>query len=338
MISEAIIKIVDKQNLTYDEAYRVMDEIMAGKTTPTQNAAFLAALSTKSTKAETEEEIAGCSAAMRDKAVKFDHPYQTLDIVGTGGDHSNTFNISTASSFVIAAAGIKVAKHGNRAASSRSGAADVLESLGINIDQPPRKALELLNDPGICFLFAQKYHESMKYVGPLRKELGFRTVFNILGPLTNPSKPTYQVLGVYDEYLVNPLAHVLHNLGVKKGMVVYGQDRMDEISCSAPTTVCDFEGDDFDTYTMTPPDFGVPFCSKKDLEGGSPDDNAKIIVDILHGRKSPKYNAVLLNSGAGLYAGRAVKDIRDGVELADKILEDGTALRLLEKYKVASNQ
>lgn len=338
MISEAIIKIVDKQNLTYDEAYQVMNEIMAGKTTPTQNAAFLAALSTKSTKAETEEEIAGCSASMRDNATKLDHPYQTLDIVGTGGDHSNTFNISTASSFVIAAAGIKVAKHGNRAASSRSGAADVLESLGINIDQPPQKALKLLNDPGICFLFAQKYHESMKYVGPLRKELGFRTVFNILGPLTNPSRPTYQVLGVYDEYLVNPLAHVLHNLGVKKGMVVYGQDRMDEISCSAPTTVCDFEGDDFDLYTMTPPDFGVPFCSKKDLEGGSPEDNAKIIVDILHGKKSPKYNAVLLNAGAGLYVGKAVKDIRDGVELADKLLEDGTALNLLEKYKVASNQ
>ena len=338
MISEAIIKIVDKKNLTYDEAYQVMNEIMSGKTTPTQNAAFLAALSTKSTVAETEEEIFGCSAAMRDHATPFDHPYQVLDIVGTGGDHSNTFNISTASSFVIAAAGVKVAKHGNRAASSKCGAADVLEKLGINIDQSPAKAAALLNDPGICFLFAQKYHESMKFVGPIRKELGIRTVFNILGPLTNPAKPAFEVLGVYDEYLVNPLAHVLTSLGVKKGMVVYGQDRMDEISCSAPTTVCDFEGDDYDTYTITPPDFGIPFCSKNDLEGGTPDVNAGIINDILHGKKSPKYNAVLLNSGAGLYVGKAVRDIRDGVELADKLLSDGTALKLFEKYKVASNQ
>ena len=338
MMSEAIIKIVDKQNLTYDEAYQVMNEIMSGKTTPTQNAAFLAALSTKSTKAETEVEIVGCSAAMRDHATPFDHPYQVIDIVGTGGDHSNTFNISTASSFVVAATGCKVAKHGNRAASSKSGAADVLESLGVNIDQSPEKALALLKDPGICFLFAQKYHQSMKFVGPIRKELGIRTVFNILGPLTNPAKPAYQLLGVYDEYLVTPLAHVLTNLGVKKGMVVYGQDRMDEISVSAPTTVCDFEGDDYDTYTITPPDFGIPFCSKKDLEGGTPDVNAGIIMDILHGKKSPKYNAVLLNAGAGLYAGKAVRDIRDGVELADKLLGDGTVLKLFEKYKVASNQ
>ncbi len=338
MISEAIIKIVDKKNLTYDEAYQVMNEIMSGKTTPTQNAAFLAALSTKSTVAETEEEIFGCSAAMRDHATPFDHPYQVLDVVGTGGDHSYTFNISTASSFVIAAAGVKVAKHGNSSASSKCGAADVLEALGINIDQSPLKAAALLKDPGICFLYAQKYHGSMKFVGPIRKELGIRTVFNILGPLTNPAKPAFEVLGVYDEYLVNPLAHVLTSLGVKKGMVVYGQDRMDEISCSAPTTVCDFEGDDYDTYTITPPDFGIPFCSKKDLEGGTPDVNAGIINDILHGRKSPRYNAVLLNAGAGLYVGKAVRDIRDGVELADKLLSDGTVLKLFEKYKVASNQ
>ncbi len=338
MISEAIIKIVDKKNLTYDEAYQVMNEIMSGKTTPTQNAAFLAALSTKSTVAETEEEIFGCSAAMRDHATPFDHSYQVLDVVGTGGDHSYTFNISTASSFVIAAAGVKVAKHGNSSASSKCGAADVLEALGINIDQSPVKAAALLKDPGICFLYAQKYHGSMKFVGPIRKELGIRTVFNILGPLTNPAKPAFEVLGVYDEYLVNPLAHVLTSLGVKKGMVVYGQDRMDEISCSAPTTVCDFEGDDYDTYTITPPDFGIPFCSKKDLEGGTPDVNAGIINDILHGRKSPRYNAVLLNAGAGLYVGKAVRDIRDGVELADKLLSDGTVLKLFEKYKVASNQ
>lgn len=338
MIKDAIIKIVDKQDLTYDEAYQVMNEIMDGKTTPTQNAAFLAALSTKSTKAETEAEIAGCAAAMRDHALVFDHPYKVLDIVGTGGDHSNTFNISTTSSFVIAASGIKVAKHGNRAASSRSGAADVLEALGINIDQPPEKARKLLDDPGMCFLFAQRYHSSMKYVGPIRKELGIRTVFNILGPLTNPAKPTYHVLGVYDELLVNPIAHVLTNLGVKKGMVVYGQDRMDEISCSAPTTVCDFENDDYDTYTITPEDFGLPMCSKKDVEGDTPEFNAKITREVLSGKKSPRYNIVLLNAGAGLYVGKKAKDMRDGVELADKLIGDGRALEVLDRFKVASNQ
>ena len=220
MITEAIIKLVNKGDLTYDEAYTVMNEIMDGNTTPTQNAAFLAALTTKNTRTETEAEIAGCAAAMRSHALKVEHPYKVLDIVGTGGDGANTFNISTTSSFVISAGGTKVAKHGNRAASSKSGAADCLEALGINLDQPPEKAVRLLEDPGMCFMFAQRYHASMKYVGPIRKELGFRTVFNILGPLTNHASPSYQVLGVYDVLLVNPLAHVLSQLGMESGMVV----------------------------------------------------------------------------------------------------------------------
>ncbi|MCQ2079705.1 MAG: anthranilate phosphoribosyltransferase [archaeon] len=338
MIKEAIIKIVDKQDLTYDEAYAVISEIMDGKTTPTQNSAFLAALSTKSTKSETEDEILGCAAAMRAHATPLDHPYKVLDIVGTGGDHSNTFNISTTSSFVIASAGVKVAKHGNRAASSKSGAADVLETLGISLDQPPAKAARLLDDPGMCFCFAQNYHSAMKYIGPIRKELGIRTVFNVLGPLTNPAKPAYQMLGVYDESLVTPLAHVLSQLGVEKGMVAYGQDRMDEISGSAPTTVCDFEGDDFDTFTITPQEFGLPMCSKSDIVGGTPEENARITVDILKGRKGPRYNVVLLNAGAGLYCAGKVKEMKDGVELADKLISDGRAFEQLERFRVATNQ
>ena len=338
MIKEAIIKLVNKGDLTYDEAYTVMNEIMDGATTPTQNAAFLAALTTKNTRTETEAEIAGCAAAMRSHALKVEHPYKVLDIVGTGGDGANTFNISTTSSFVISAGGTKVAKHGNRAASSKSGAADCLEALGINLDQPPEKAVELLEDPGMCFMFAQRYHSSMKYVGPIRKELGFRTVFNILGPLTNPASPSYQVLGVYDVLLVNPLAHVLSQLGVESGMVVYGMDGLDEFSPVGPTRICDFRGGRFDTYTIDPEDLGITRCSKKDIEGGNPEENARMTLDILEGKKGPRYDTVLLNAGAGLYVSGKASTIRDGMELADKLIADGRAYEQYERFKAASNQ
>jgi anthranilate phosphoribosyltransferase len=315
-----------------------MNEIMSGETTPTQNAAFLAALSTKSTKAETVDEIAGSAAAMRDHAVKVDNPYETLEIVGTGGDGSNSFNISTASSFVIASSGVKVSKHGNRAASSKSGAADVLESLGVSLEQDPEKAVRLLGDPGICFLFAQRYHTSMKYVGSIRKELGIRTVFNILGPLTNPAHPTYQVMGVYDPSLVEPLARVLSSLGVRRGMVVYGEDRLDEISVSDSTRVCYFSGDEYDTYSISPEDFGLRRGSKKDIVGGTADENSAIIRGVLSGEKGPRRDVVLMNSAAGLYCSGRVKDMQDGIELASNLIDDGSATRLLESYKVASNQ
>ncbi|MBQ4369107.1 MAG: anthranilate phosphoribosyltransferase [Candidatus Methanomethylophilus sp.] len=338
MIKEAIIKLVNKGDLTYDEAYTVMNEIMDGATTPTQNAAFLAALTTKNTRTETEAEIAGCAAAMRSHALKVEHPYKVLDIVGTGGDGANTFNISTTSSFVISAGGTKVAKHGNRAASSKSGAADCLEALGINLDQPPEKAVRLLEDPGMCFMFAQRYHSSMKYVGPIRKELGFRTVFNILGPLTNPASPSYQVLGVYDVLLVNPLAHVLSQLGVESGMVVYGMDGLDEFSPVGPTRICDFRGGRFDTYTIDPEDLGITRCSKKDIEGGGPEENARMTLDILEGKKGPRYDTVLLNAGAGLYVSGKASTIRDGMELADKLIADGRAYEQYERFRAASNQ
>lgn len=338
MIKEAIEKIVDKQDLTYDEAYTVMNEIMSGATSATQNAAFLAALSTKSARAETTDEIAGCAAAMRDHATKVDTDLELFEIVGTGGDGAHSFNISTTSALVAAAGGIKVAKHGNRAASSRCGTADCLEALGVNIQQSPRRCVELLNEAGMCFFFAQKYHTSMKYVGSVRKELGFRTVFNILGPLTNPGSPKLQLLGVYDEYLVEPLAQVLISLGVRQGMVVYGQDKLDEISMSAPTTVCEFKDGWFKTYCITPEKFGFARCTKADLAGGTPEENAAITRAILRGEKGHKRNAVLLNAGAALYIGGKADTIKEGAALAAELIDSGRAFETLEKLIEGSNR
>ena len=338
MIKEAIAKIVDKQDLTYDEAYSVMNEIMSGETTPTQNAAFLAALSTKSTKAETIVEIAGCAAAMRDHALSCETNMDVFEIVGTGGDNAHSFNISTISALVAAAGGVKVAKHGNRAASSKCGAADCLEALGVNIDESPEKCVELLEKVGMCFFFAQKYHASMKYVGAIRRELGFRTVFNILGPLTNPGRPKKQLLGVYDEYLVEPLAQVLISLGVKCGMVVYGQDKLDEISASAPTSVCEFRDGWFRSYTIAPEDFGLERCNKSDLVGGTPAENAVIARAVLAGEQGPRRTAVLMNAGAALYIDGKADSIADGIKLAGELIDSGKAAKVLENYIKVSNE
>ena len=338
MIKEAIVKIVNKGDLTYDEAYTVMNEIMSGETTATQNAAFLAALSTKSARAETTDEIAGCAAAMREHATRVQTDLDLMEIVGTGGDNAQSFNISTTSALVAAAGGIKVAKHGNRAASSLSGTADCLEALGVNIDQSPAKCVGLLKEVGICFFFAQKYHASMKYVGAIRKELGFRTVFNILGPLTNPGSPSMQILGVYDEYLVEPLAQVLVNLGVRRGMVVYGTDRLDEISMSSPTKICEIRDGWFRSYTIAPEDFGFERCRKEDLKGGTPLDNAGITRDILSGAKGPKRNAVLMNAGAALYIGGKADSMAEGIRLAEELIDSGKAMETLEKLIEVSNR
>lgn len=337
MIAEAIMKIVDKQDLTYQEAYDVMNEIMSGETSQVQNAAFLAALSTKSTKAETIEEISGCAAAMRSHAVKVTTNMDTMEIVGTGGDGAHSFNISTTAALVAAAGGVKIAKHGNRAASSSSGTADCLEALGVNLYQDPDKAVELLNNVGICFFFAQKYHTSMKYVGAIRKELGIRTVFNILGPLTNPASPCMQLQGVYDGSLVEPIARVLSSLGVKRGMVVYGQDKLDEISPSAPTSVCEICGGEYKSYVIAPEDFGLARCQKSDLLGGTPAENAAITRSILAGETLPRRNAVLLNAGAALYLGGKAADMADGVKLADEIIKSGAATRTLDALIRESN-
>lgn len=338
MIKEAIVKIVNKEDLTYDEAYAVMNEIMSGETSPTQNAAFLSALSTKSARAETTDEIAGCAAAMREHATRVDTGMDILEIVGTGGDNAGSFNISTTSALVAAAGGVKVAKHGNRAASSQCGTADCLEALGVNIEQEPEKCIELLKEVGMCFFFAQKYHTSMKYVGAIRKELGFRTVFNILGPLTNPARPNRQLLGVYDEYLVIPLAQVLVSLGINRGMVVYGQDKLDEISLSAPTTVCEIKDGWYKSYVIRPEDFGLTTCDKNDLKGGTPQENAAMTRAILSGEKGPKRDAVLLNAGASLYLCEKAASMEEGVRLAAELIDSGKATQTLENMIEVSNR
>ena len=338
MIKEAIVKIVSKGDLSFDEAYTVMNEIMSGSTTATQNAAFLAALSTKSARAETTDEIAGCAAAMRAHATKVETGMDLFEIVGTGGDNARSFNISTTSALVAAAGGMKVGKHGNRAASSQCGTADCLEALGVNIDQSPEKCLELLKEASMCFFFAQKYHTSMKYVGAIRRELGFRTVFNILGPLTNPGTPSMQLLGVYDDYLVEPLSHVLVSLGIKRGMVVYGMDKLDEISMSAPTKVCEIKDGWYRTSVITPEEFGFIRCTKEELKGGTPEENAEITRAILRGAPGPKRDAVLVNAGASLYIGGKADSMKEGVALAAQLIDSGKAMETLEKLIEVSNR
>lgn len=339
MIKEAIIKIVNKEDLSYEEARETMLEIMRGETSATQNAAFLAALSTKSTKAETIDEISGCATAMRSLATPVEHPgMEVLEIVGTGGDGAHSFNVSTTAAMVVSAGGVKVAKHGNRAASSLSGTADCLEALGVNIAQDPVLCRKMLEEAGFCFMFAQKYHAAMKYVGPIRKELGFRTVFNILGPLTNPAKPEMFLLGVYDEYLVEPVAKVLSALGVKRGLVVYGQDRLDEISASAPTTICEIRDGFYRTSVIQPEDFGLTRGTKDEIVGGTAADNAEITRGILNGTiTGTKRNIVLLNAGAALYVAKAADSLADGIKLAAELIDSRKALDTLNKVIEVSN-
>ncbi|MBP3879625.1 MAG: anthranilate phosphoribosyltransferase, partial [Lachnospiraceae bacterium] len=281
---------------------------------------------------------AGCAEAMRSHAIKVKTGMDVFEIVGTGGDNAHSFNISTTSAIVAAAGGVKVAKHGNRAASSRSGTADCLEALGVNINQSPERCVELLNEVGMCFFFAQKYHTSMRYVGSIRRELGFRTVFNILGPLTNPGSPKMQLLGVYDDYLVEPLAQVLVSLGVTRGMVVYGMDKLDEISMSAPTKICEIQNGWFRTTVIKPEDFGFTRCSKEELKGGSPEENAEITIGILKGEKGCKRDAVLMNAGASLYIAGKADSMKDGIALAAELIDSGKAYETLQKMIEVSNR
>lgn len=334
MIKEAIIKLTNKENLSYEEAKAVMNEIMSGEASDVQKSAYLTALTMKG---ETIDEITGSAEEMRNHAVQLSHEGDVLEIVGTGGDKSDSFNISTTSSLVIASAGVPVAKHGNRAASSKSGAADVLESLGVNITISPRKSAELLQNIGICFLFAQSYHTAMKYVGPIRKELGIRTIFNILGPLANPASANLQVMGVYDESLVEPLAKVLSNLGVKRALVVYGQDRLDEITASAETSVCEVKDGTFKSYTISPEQFGLTRCKKEELTGGTPDENAAITKAVLAGEQGARRTAVVLNAGAGLYVAGKADSIEAGVRLAEELIDSGKAEKKLEEFVKYSN-
>lgn len=335
MIKEAIAALVNKEDLSYRTAKSVMDEIMGGQTSEIQMSAYLTALAIKG---ETIDEITGSAEGMRAHCIKLLHDMDVLEIVGTGGDRSNSFNISTTSALVISAGGVPVAKHGNRAASSKCGAADVLESLGVKITIPPEKSTEILNKINICFLFAQNYHIAMKYVAPVRKALGIRTVFNILGPLTNPAGANMQVMGVYDETLVEPLAHVLANLGVKRAMVVYGQDVLDEISMSAPTTVCEVRDGNYKSYVIEPQQFGFELCRKMDLTGGTPSENAAITRSILDGSKGPKRNAVVMNAGAGLYVADKAGTLEEGMRLAEQLIDSGAARSRLEEFIKLSNE
>lgn len=335
MINEAIIKLAAKEDLSYEMAMGAMDEIMGGEATPVQMSAFLTAMSMKG---ETIEEITACAAGMRKHCVRLLNDMDLLEIVGTGGDHSNSFNISTTASVIVSAAGVPVAKHGNRAASSKSGAADCLEALGVKISLTPERSREILDQINLCFLFAQNYHLSMKYVAPVRKELGIRTIFNILGPLTNPAGASMQLMGVYEEALVEPMAKVLMNLGVKKGMVVYGQDCLDEISLSAPTTVGEFRNGSFRKYVITPEDYGFERCKKEDLQGGTPEENAAITRAILQGEKGPKRNAVVLNAAAGLMIGKDGMDLREAIREIEQVIGSGKAAEQLEKFIKLSNE
>ncbi|KMO87287.1 anthranilate phosphoribosyltransferase [Megasphaera cerevisiae DSM 20462] len=334
MIQEATVKLIRHENLTMEDTMQVIDEIMGGQTTPVQTAAFLTALQAKGA---TITEITACAKSMRDHATPVSGTKGLLEIVGTGGDQSQSFNISTTSSFVCAAGGCKVAKHGNRAATSKSGAADVLEALGANISLDPDKCTALLQKVGFCFLFAQHYHKAMKYVGPVRKELGVPTVFNLLGPLTNPAHADHQVLGVYDESLVEPLAHVLSGLGVKRGMAVYGMDKMDEISASAPTKICEFDGDTFTTYEIEPEQFQLIRGSKSEVVGGTPAENADITRQILSGKPGTKRVAVVLNAGAGLYIAGKAPTLEAGVRMAERLIDSGEALNVLNAFVVQSH-
>lgn len=336
MIKEAIFKLAKKEDLTYKMAEEVMDEIMSGEATSVQMSAYLTALSLKG---ETIDEITASAAGMRSHCIKLLHDMDVLEIVGTGGDGSNSFNISTTASLVIASAGVSVAKHGNRAASSKSGAADVLEALGVDIAISPERSAELLKEINICFLFAQNYHVAMKYVAPIRKELGIRTVFNILGPLSNPAGANMELMGVFDESLVEPLAQVMAKLGVQRGMVVYGRDKLDEISICAPTSVCEIKDGWFQSYELTPEQFGYERCGRDQLTGGSPKENASITLDILEGReKGAKRHAVCLNAGASLYITGAVSSIEDGVRYAEDLIDNGSALRKLHQFIEKSNK
>lgn len=335
MIKEAISQLVKRENLSSDTMESVMEEIMTNQATDAQKASFLTALAMKG---ETIDEITAAAKVMRSHCERFLNDMDVLEIVGTGGDGSNTFNISTLASIVTSAAGIPVAKHGNRAASSKCGTADCLEALGVKIDIAPAESAQVLKDINLCFLFAQKYHTAMRFVGGVRKEMGIRTLFNILGPLANPAGATMQLLGVYSEDLVEPLTHVLSNLGVKKAMVVYGTDSIDEISLSAPTKVCEYKNGQFKSYEITPDQFGFTRCKKEDLVGGSPEENAEIAREILDGKKGPKLDAVLLNAGAAIYVATDNITLEEGIAQARQIIESGRAKRQLELFIEKTNK
>lgn len=334
MIREALHKLLNKEDLSFEMTEAVMDEIMSGAATNAQIASFITALRMKG---ETIEEITACAAVMRKHGVRLKYDGDLLDIVGTGGDQAYTFNISTVSSFVISAAGVPVAKHGNRSVSSKCGSADVLEALGVRIDIPVSRSEQILREIGLCFMFATRYHSSMKHAAPVRKELGARTIFNILGPLSNPANANHQLLGVYDENLVEPLASVLSKLGLKKAMVVHGLDGLDEISLTTSSIVCEVNEGKLNSFFFDPRQFGFEYCKPEDLTGGGPEENADIARRILSGEKGPRRDTVLLNSAVCLYMFFNDVTLRECVRIASEVIDSGRAMEQLSRFIELSN-
>ncbi len=332
MIKEAITKLTNGEHLTYSEAEEVTREIMTGNASPARTAAYLTAMHING---ENVDEVSASAYVMRDCAERVFYDSDIMEIVGTGGDGAQSINVSTISGIVCAAAGAKIAKHGNRAASSKCGAADCLEALGVNISTSPEGCVQLLNEVGICFMFAQAYHSAMKYVGPVRRDIGIPTVFNLLGPLTNPAHANLQLLGVYKKELLEPMAKSLVKLGVKRGMAVYGQDRLDEISVGAPTSVIEFEGGNFTEYEITPEQFGLQRHDVSELRGGEPALNAQLARNILDGEKGAGRDSVLLNAGAALHIYMNIS-IADGIMLAADAIDSGKAAKTLAQYIAVS--
>jgi anthranilate phosphoribosyltransferase len=328
MIKEAISLLVSGQSLTEEQASAVMQEIMNGEATPAQFGAFVTALRLKG---ETTDEIVGLAKTMRAKALAVFTNAPVVDTCGTGGDGSQTFNISTAAAFVAAGAGLKIAKHGNRAMSSQCGSADVLEALGVKIDLNAGQVKRCIEEVGIGFMFAPAFHPAMKYAAAPRREIGIRTVFNILGPLTNPAGARAQVLGVADGSLLEKMAMALQGLGCRHALVVHGEDGLDEITVTGKTYICELKGDDIDNYSISPEDFGLPRSPKESLAGGTLDENAALLRGVLAGTPGPRQDAVLMNAAAALLAGDRVKNLQEGISLAREAIDDGRALAKLER-------
>lgn len=336
MIKKAISQVVKGENLDLETAKTVMNEIMNGEATNAQIASLLTAMMMKG---ETIDEITAFASVMRDKALHINPKGDVMEIVGTGGDGSGTFNISTTSAFVISAGGVPVAKHGNRSMSSQSGSADCLENMGVDLSITPERSEDILNQCGMCFMFAQGYHKSMKYVAPVRKEIGIRNIFNILGPLTNPARANMQVMGVFTKELCEPLAQVLINLGVKKGMVVYGLDGIDEATVTDKTYCCEIKDGEIKSYYITPEEMGLKRYSMDELLGGDGKENAEIAIDILKGETvGAKRDAVLLNAGIAFYVAGKADSIRTGVELAGKIIDEGKAFSKKEEFVALTSE
>lgn len=336
-IQEGISKVVSGQSLSYDEMKPIFTDIMEGRTTEAQIASFLTALRMKG---ETIDEITACASVLREVCMPMDTgEADVLDIVGTGGDGAGSINISTISSFVIAAGGAKVGKHGNRSMSSKCGSADCLESLGVNLKITPERNIEILSEIGICFMFAQTYHAAMKYAAPVRKQIGIRTIFNVLGPLANPARAKLQVLGVYDESLAEPLAHTLKNLGVKRAAVIHGSDGLDEATVCGETYVHELKDGEVTKYTVTPEQVGLKLYPEGALKGGSPEENAETALKILKGEeRGAKRDAVVLNSAIGLYVSELGQTLAECVKKAEELIDSGAALEKLESLVRLSNE